>query len=240
MGKNISEYPLKSSLKHFFKSYVNQIFFAILLALFVRTFILTAYKVPTSSMIPTLKPGDFIFSFKPIYGLHAPGIGKIFLGQSPERGDVVVFSYPDRPTTTYVKRVVALEGDTVRIEDGKLIINEMTAQYSDADPGPLADLPGAAFLKLYTESINSSAHPIVRHTESASSKFGPIIVPPKSVFVLGDNRDASDDSRFWGTVPLDLVEGKVVTIWLSLDWQNRWAGGRLPHLRSNRTFSLVK
>lgn len=116
------------------KDYFVTILISVLLALFVRSFVMTAYKVPTGSMQPTLKAGDFIFSYRLAYGLNLPWSDTTLNEKAPERGDVVVFSYANQPNTSYVKRVVGLPGDKIQIVDGKLVINETALDYELENP----------------------------------------------------------------------------------------------------------
>lgn len=186
------------------RDYLETILIAVFLALIVRTFILGAYRVPNSSMAPTLLPGDFIFSYKLPFGVQLPFFNSKIGQTVPSRDDLIVFKFPDQLKTTYVKRVVGIPGDRIEIKTKKLMINDM----------------------------------VIREL-GAVDDYGPIIVPPEEVFVLGDNIEVSDDSRYWGTVPISHVESRVLIIWLSLNWQEKWLDNRLPALRVERIFSQV-
>lgn len=213
------------------KDYLVTILVSVLLALFVRSFVLTAYKVPTGSMQPTLKAGDFIFSYRMAYGFRGD--------RAPERGDVVVFSYANQPETSYVKRVIGLPGDRIQIINGKLGINETPLVYELEVPARPLDNPNAEAFDIFIERDLGSHRRVIFQKNREEQNFGPLVVPPGEVFLLGDNRDASDDSRYWGTVPIDHIYGKVLFVWLSLDWQSRWGGDRYPHVRWERVFSGV-
>ncbi|RYZ91726.1 MAG: signal peptidase I [Proteobacteria bacterium] len=221
------------------KDYLVTVLISILLALIVRSFVVTAYKVPTGSMQPTLKAGDFIFSYRLAYGLKVPWNDSVVAGQLPERGDVVVFSYASQPGTSYVKRVVGLPGDKVQIEGGKLTINDTPLEYELESPAQLNDNPNPESFDIFLEKDLGSYRRVIFQKIRETQNFGPLVVPPGEVFLLGDNRDASDDSRYWGTVPISRVDGKVLFVWLSLDWQKRWAGDRYPTMRWERIFSEV-
>jgi len=233
------------------RDYLENILIAVFLALVVRTFVLTGYKVPTSSMAPTLLPGDFIFSYRLPYGVKIPLTNQKFAVNSPKRGDVVVFTYPDQPRVNYVKRVVALPGDRVQIENSELILNGEKFRYEELAPElmekELQDIPNPELFRMVNERpADEPADKTVLEKEvpnsrwvlfqksQKSSNFGPFIVPPNEVFLLGDNRDSSDDSRYWGTVPIERIEGRVVWIWLSLNWQKKLWENRVPTLRWQR------
>lgn len=212
---------------------------AVLAALFVRHLVLTAYKVPTGSMQPALKPGDFIFSSRLSYGLRVPGSKTAFFATLPERGDIVVFSYPNQPETNYVKRVIALPGDRLQIINNRLHLNGAPLKYEAVD-GRAGDNPDAEGFEMARETDGAGAGWVVILEKGAKDRdFGPLVVPPGEVFLLGDNRDTSDDSRYWGTVPVSQISGQAVLIWLSLDWQNRWGDGRFPRLRWDRVLTRV-
>ncbi|WII73433.1 signal peptidase I [Bdellovibrio sp. 22V] len=219
------------------REYFTTLVLAVLFALFVRNFLVTAYKVPTGSMQPTLKPGDFIFSSRISYGFPLPFSQKKAAASMPERGDVVVFSYPNQPSVIYVKRVVGLPGDRVQIIKGRLFLNEEPLQYEKMANN--SDNPNPELFDIFEESTPESKWRVIFQKNPEDKDFGPLVVPPGEVFLLGDNRDASDDSRYWGTVPMAQVVGRVVLIWLSLDWQKKWGGGQYPSVRWNRVFSPV-
>lgn len=218
------------------RDYVENILIAVFLALVVRNFVLAGYKVPTSSMAPNLLPGDFIFSYRLPYGVKIPLTSVKIAVNSPQRGDVVVFTYPDQPQTSYVKRVVGLPGDRIQINNGKLQINDENLKYEEV---PDSQGIGSDAFKVVRETAQEGSRLLLFEVSPKQSQFGPLIVPPNEVFLLGDNRDTSDDSRYWGTVPIDRVEGRVVLIWLSLDWQNKVWDNRFPSVRWKRTWSLL-
>ncbi len=221
------------------KDYLVTILMSILLALFVRSFIMAAYKVPTGSMQPALKAGDFIFSYRMAYGLKIPWSHIAWGEKAPERGDVVVFSYSNQPDTSYVKRVVGLPGDKIQITGGKLLINEIPLDYELENPIHPEDNPNPESFDIYIEKGLSNQRRVIFKKNHDDQNFGPLVVPPGEIFLIGDNRDTSDDSRYWGTVPIGQIHGKVLFVWLSLDWQKRWGGDRYPGLRWERVFSGV-
>lgn len=224
--------------KHW-KDYLMTLVSAIVLALLVRSVLLTAYKVPTGSMQPALKPGDFIFTFRPAYGFKVPFSTTVIGARLPERGDLVVFSYPNQPNISYVKRVVGLPGDRVELKDSRLIVNGRMLQYDLLKDA--ADNPNPDMFDIYLEKNGSHQRRVIfeKAQRGENRNYGPTVVPPGEIFLLGDNRDASDDSRYWGTVPMGQVTGKVLFIWLSLDYQHKWGGERYPSVRWPRIFSSV-
>ncbi len=209
---------------------------AVLSAIFVRTYFLAPYRVPTGSMQPALKPGDFIFVSQVAYGFPTGGGDKI-AERPPRRGDLVTYYYASQPDTAYVKRVIALPGDRVEIKNNRLIINGIRLSYTPLENG--GDNPNPELFELFTESFDNLSWPVIFNKTENQKSLGPLVVPPGEVFLLGDNRDASDDSRYWGTVPIGQIFGKVSLIWLSLDWQKKWAGHRFPSVRWERLFSRV-
>ena len=174
---------------------------ALLLALLIRSFVVQAFKIPSGSMLPTLQIGDHILVNKFVYGVRLPVMGNMLLELGvPQRGDVIVFVYPEDPQKDFIKRVVAIAGDVVEVRAKKLTVN-----------GVAVEDPYAHFAD--GDSIGGDAK---------RDNFGPQTVPKGSVFVMGDNRDRSYDSRFWGPVPLDQVKGKAFLIYWSWDGGGRW------------------
>jgi signal peptidase I len=203
--------------KRFFEEYVKPIIIAVLIALFVRTFVVQAFKIPSSSMEPTLLVGDYLLVNKFIYGTRIPFTDqKILEIKKPQRGDIVVFIYPKDRSKDFIKRVIGEAGDKVEIIHNKIYINDR-----------VIDDPWGYY---------SEKNPLARFLPTME-RYGPVVVPKDSLFVLGDNRDNSQDSRFWGFVSLNEVKGKAFIIYFSLDWpakqlieKVRWARiGKLIH-----------
>ena len=196
---------LETKRKSTFREYAEAIVVALVLALLIRTFVVQAFKIPSGSMEPTLEIGDHILVNKFIYGIKIPFTHLSFgAWTQPKRGEVIVFIYPLEPEKDFIKRVIGVPGDTVRIVNKKLYINGAEAQDPHAVYKEDTVLPGDA---------------------QKRDNFGPITVPPGKIFVLGDNRDRSLDSRFWGFVPLEDVKGKAFIIYWSWDRQEtnvRW------------------
>jgi len=196
---------IKIKKKSTFREYAEAIIIALVLALLIRTFVVQAFKIPSGSMEPTLEIGDHILVNKFIYGIKIPFTSiRLFPLEKPKRGDVVVFIYPLDPGKDFIKRVVAVEGDTVQIINKKLIINGAEV------PDPHA---------VYKDDTIFPAEVQKR------DNFGPVTVPKGCLFVLGDNRDRSLDSRFWGFVPIEDLRGKAFIIywsWNSQETSVRW------------------
>jgi signal peptidase I len=183
---------------------VEVILVAVLLALFIRAFVVQAFKIPSGSMKQTLQIGDHIFVNKFIYGIKIPFINKTLIPvKTPKRGDIVVFEFPEDPDKDFIKRVVGEPGDVVHIIDKKVYVN-----------GKIVD---------DAHSIYLDPHILPSRAQSRDN-FGPVAVPPDSLFVMGDNRDQSYDSRFWGFVNLKAVKGKAFIIYWS--WNKEKFGVR--------------
>jgi len=197
--------------KKFVKEYIEPIVIAVLIALFIRTFIVQAFKIPSSSMEPTLLVGDHILVSKFIYGAKIPLTDiKLFKFKNPKRGDIIVFVYPKDRSKDFIKRVIGSEGEKVEIIRNKIYINDKLIN----DPWGH-----------YDEKSDW-----IRSLQSVE-KFGPVIVPKDSLFVLGDNRDNSQDSRFWGFVNIHAVKGKAFIIYFSWDRHAQSLLGKIRWMR---------
>jgi signal peptidase I len=202
--------------QNFIKEYLKPILIALLLALLIRTFAVQAFKIPSGSMEPTLRVGDYLLVNKFIYGMRIPYTGtRLFPYEKPQRGDVIVFIYPVDPSKDFIKRVIGREGEKVQIIDNKIYINDR--QIPD---------PWGYFKKRVPSWFLQTVE-----------NYGPVIVPKDSLFVMGDNRDNSEESRFWGFLPLNDVLGKALIMYFSWDHQTenpwdkvRWSRiGKLIH-----------
>ena len=175
--------------KKFIKEYIEPIVIAVLIALFIRAFIVQAFKIPSSSMEPTLLVGDYLLVNKFIYGVRIPYSDmKFFEYKKPKRGDIIVFVFPKDRKKDFIKRVVGTGGEKVTIIHNKIYIDDK-----------LIDDPWGHFTM----------------PRSSIEDYGPIKVPEGSLFVMGDNRDNSQDSRFWGFVNINEVKGKAFIIYFS-------------------------
>jgi signal peptidase I len=180
------------------REYVEAFAVALLIALLVRTFVIQAFKIPSSSMENTLLIGDHIFVNKFIYGYHIPFTnGRVLKFRQPARGDIIVFVFPEDKTKDFIKRVVGVPGDTVEVRQKKVYVN------------------GRPVTEPYARYVDGLSTDMLVRTRD---NMPPVKVPPRKYFVMGDNRDRSYDSRFWGFVDEDAVVGKALFIYFSIDW----------------------
>ena len=204
-SKKSSENGARTKKKSGLRENIEAILVAIVLALFIRTFIIQAFKIPSGSMKQTLQIGDHILVNKFIYGIKLPFLMTTIVPiKNPKRGDIVVFKFPEDPDKDFIKRVIGIAGDVVESRDKQVYINHKRLNH---DYG------------IHTDSniISGGVQP--------RDNFGPVVVPENSLFVMGDNRDHSYDSRFWGFVDLKALRGKALIIYWSWDKENfgvRW------------------
>ena len=200
------------------REYAETLIIALLIALFVRTFVVQAFKIPSESMKPTLLVGDHILVNRLNYGfgLEIPLLNRlgreVIHFSTPKRGDVIVFIYPGDRSKDFIKRVIGLPGEKVEIKERKIYINDRLIEdpwgvFTKGNPSPILD------------------------------NYGPETVPPNSLFVMGDNRDNSQDSRYWGFVPLDDVLGKAFIRYWSWDLRAR---SLVSRVRWERIGSLIR
>ncbi len=214
--------------KSTFREYLESILIAAILALFIRTFVFQAFKIPTGSMEPNLLVGDHIIVNKFVYGPTGSGDGGLLVPTADiNRGDVIVFRAPQEPDKDFIKRVVAVGGDKVEMRNGIVYVND--------EP---VDEPYAHYTN-----------------KRRRGRFAPLWVPEDNYYCLGDNRDNSRDSRYWGTVPRELVKGRAILVYWSFEAPTRtfFVSGlteRLARLgqavpdfftqtRWNRTFHII-
>lgn len=202
--------------------YSRSLFPILLIVLLFRSFLFEPFKIPSGSMIPTLLIGDFIVVNKFAYGLRLPVLNRKVLSiGEPERGDVVVFRYPVDPKVNFIKRMVGLPGDTITYRDKRLFINGeavgnvQQGRYASSDIK--CDTPRADALRV-EETLGDVQHDILVH-ENSGSRNQQWEVPAGHYFVMGDNRDRSNDSREWGFVPESHLMGRAVGIWLNFDYK---------------------
>jgi len=198
--------------KSVLREYAEAIIIAIILALLIRTFIVQAFKIPSGSMIPTLLVGDHILVWKIIYGVKIPFTDQYLIEfGDPQKGDIIVFKFPKDEEKDFIKRVMGVPGDTIELRDKKVLLN------------------GKRLKEPY--AIHQEPH-IMPGEFQPRDNYGPIEVPPHSYFVMGDNRDHSLDSRFWGFVDRNKIKGRAFIIYFSWNGEDSW-------IRWDRLFSLV-
>lgn len=196
--------------------YARSIFSVILIVFIVRSFIFEPFRIPSGSMMPTLVNGDFILVNKFDYGIRIPVLEKkiIDLG-SPDRGDVVVFRYPAEPHIDYIKRVIGLPGDEIHYEDKRIYVNGEPLELEPVGDYPgwsdTQEMKGALVVK---ESLGEIEHEMLLDSRRRS-QLDTFKVPEGEYFVMGDNRDHSNDSRFWGYVPDENLVGRAFFIWMN-------------------------
>lgn len=197
--KSIADTPAEAPVtkKHIIREYAESILVAVILALIIRTFVVQAFKIPSGSMEDTLLVGDHLLVCKFIYGTKIPFTdSKILKIRDPKRGDVIVFEYPEDPSKDFIKRVVGLPGDVVEAKDKKVFVN-----------GKPFENPH----EIHKESD------IIPKAQNPRDSFGPVTVPADAYFVMGDNRDRSYDSRFWGFVKSPKIKGLAFIKYWSWD-----------------------
>ncbi len=193
-------------------------FFPILLVVFLlRSFLIEPFRIPSGSLEPTLLVGDFVATNKYIYGIRIPIIEKkIIKVSSPKTGDIVVFRWTPDPTIDYIKRVIGVPGDVIEYQNKVLTINGIKAKQKfikyTTDPS------SGESVAEYIEDLNGIQHKIYKRINEPAIDFK-VTVPPNSYFMMGDNRDASSDSRFWGFVSDEYVRAKALITWFS--WNNK-------------------
>jgi len=200
--------------------YARSFFPVFLIVLALRSFVVEPFRIPSNSMMPTLLTGDFILVNKFDYGIRLPVTDtKIISIGTPQRGDVIVFRYPEDPSIPFIKRVVGLPGDRVEYRNKILYINgkEMKQVPLGTYVGHWSG-SGMTGASLREEYLGKVKHKILIETAFPPATEGQMVVPPHSYFVMGDNRDNSRDSRYWGTVPDANLIGKAFLIWFNWDW----------------------
>jgi len=239
-GAPTATLPPKTALRE----YLESIVVAFILALFIRTFIVQAFKIPTGSMEKNLLIGDHLLVNKLMY---SPSLGlwedKVLAKKKVQRGDVVVFKFPEEPARDFIKRVVALPGETVAVRgEGVYIDGRLLKEgYTFCGGGP------------YSDPTPCTGNPPERLEDAEGDGYGPRQVPEGEIFVLGDNRDNSRDSRFWDFLPLDQVKGRALLVYWSYEATRRdynqptgsaeWVKDTLTALgrtRWNRFFHLIR
>ncbi len=214
--------PFKKSVA---REYFESLVIAVVLALFIRTFVVQAFKIPTGSMEPNLLIGDHLLVNKFVFGPSLTGLERTVLPMTDiSRGDVIVHKFPEEPERDFIKRVIGLPGDQVEVRHKRVYIN-----------GKLLDEPYAFYLEPPPPTPPNEIGPDERpSTGDLREAYGPVTVPPGHYFMMGDNRDNSQDSRYWGFLPREYVKGRALVIYWSYAAEagnvvtgTRW--GRLLH-----------
>jgi len=225
-------------------STIKTIVYIVIAVSLIRVFLVQAFNIPSGSMKPTLLVGDFILVNKLVYGDWTFGIP--FTGidfytyknrmVKPDRGDIIVFKYPENPKIDFIKRIIALPGDTVEVKDdivyinGKRLHREKAGFYSEH--GEKVQIYKECTIRKYHNN-KKYCYTTKEIYENEGKNFGPIKVPDGHYFVMGDNRDNSRDSRFWGFVPDNYIIGRAFIIYFSVDLQK-------PMIRFNRIGKIIR
>jgi signal peptidase I len=209
----------KSTVREYFESIV----IAVILALFIRTFVVQAFKIPTGSMENNLLIGDHLLVNKFVTGPSGTALERMLLPiRNIRRGDVVVFKYPEEPERDFIKRVIGLPGDTIEVRGKRVYINQTRLE----EP--------------YVHYLEPPSAPSDQHEVTSfdlRERYGPVTVPPGHYFVMGDNRDNSQDSRYWGFLPRDYIKGRALVLYWSYesereDYENSGVGAGVRNLFS--------
>jgi signal peptidase I len=235
------------------KEYLGALAVAVLAAILLRIFVVQAFRIPTGSMKDTLLVGDFLLVNKFVYGVrtpdHLPGTKTVFPHfrlprfKQPQRGDVVVFKYPQDTSLDYIKRCVGLPGDTVRLHDGRLTINGKAEGAEMLLSKKFDEEESATFAYYHIAAPDGKDYTIRRRVNAHSDnrEFGPVVVPEGHYFMMGDNRDNSADSRSWGFLPEDLIVGEALLIYFSYDKYSKTLFWNVAgHIRWNRLLRRIR
>ena len=220
------------------RQYVESIGAVVFVALCLRSFVVEAYQIPSGSMIPTLEIGDHIFVNKLVYGVHIPFTDIKFAThfRPPRRGEIIVFEHPVSRNEDLIKRVVAVGGDMVEVRNNVVYVNGVATAHKDEGARRYFDFDESTNQwverdgEAFDEHMGQAAFTTLQDPSLPPRGFGPVRVPEGKLFVMGDNRDNSSDSRYWGFVPLNLVRGRAMVVWWSLGQPEGIRFGRFGHL----------
>src|SRR4051812_5366329 len=216
--------PFKKSVV---REYFESIVIAVILALFVRTWVVQAFKIPTGSMENNLLIGDHLLVNKFIFGPTPLAVGRALLPVRPlHRGDIIVFKYPEEPERDFIKRTIGLPGETVELRNKKVYIN-----------GQPLDEPYVHFL--FPPDAPGTKEEDAAPEFDVRKEYGPVTVPEGHYFMMGDNRDNSQDSRYWGFLPREYIKGKALFVYFSFAEEPDAAGGLFSAVRWNRILHQI-
>lgn len=197
------------------REYLESIIVAVILAMFVRTFVFQAFKIPTGSMKPNLLVGDHLLVNKFMFSPVASGLERALLPMRDiDRGDVIVFKFPEEPERDFIKRVIGLPGETLELKNQTIFIN------------------GAPLVEPYANYLFPPTSDSTDDSLDLRRRYGPVTVPAGHYFMMGDNRDDSQDSRYWGFLPKSYVKGRALFIYWSFDTSEDGSGSMLTSLFS--------
>jgi signal peptidase I len=238
-GGSVAPEPRRSRLARWFDSWMRSLGIAFVLFLIIKTFFVEAFQIASGSMTHTLLTGDFLFVNKAVFGAQIPGTRARLPGfREPRRGDVIVFAYPRDPSQDYVKRVIGTPGDTVEMRHGRVSVNGRWVPEPYVlriDPDNDVVSPEFEWQRAY-QIGPAAARALLPLTRD---NWGPLVVPPDKYFVLGDNRDDSSDSRYWGFVDAAAVKGRTLLVYFSYDKDAHDALPWLTDIRWSRLGSLI-
>jgi signal peptidase I len=239
----VPERPSERSRPRFarwFDSWMRSLGMVVLLIFVLKTFLVEAFTIPSGSMERTLLVGDFLFVNKAVYGAQIPGTtARLPAFESPRRGDVIVFLYPKNPDLNYVKRVIGLPGDTIEMRGGRVRVDgHLLAESYVQRIDPRRDVSDPEFT--WQRNYFAGAQDDPCRLQPTRDNWGPLLVPSGKYFVLGDNRDNSADSRYWGFVDHTAVKGRPMLVYFSYDREAHDALPWLTDIRWHRLGSIIR
>lgn len=224
---------------HSAREWIKSIAIALVIWFFLRALLVEAFRIPSGSMENTLLIGDFLFVNKALYGAEVPIVNKRLPAfRAPERFDIVVFDSPEEPGVNVVKRVVGMPGDTLAMVDNVLYLNGVAVEEPYAIRGPSGDDPEDPRMRAW--QVRYLVRRDARSYRPTLKNWGPLVVPPDSFFVMGDNRDNSYDSRYWGFLGRDRVDGRPLFIYFSYDKNGLLPLPFVTSVRWGRIFSIPR
>ncbi len=237
--------------KNIFREYIEAFAFAIIAALILRAFVIQAFRIPTGSMKDTLLIGDFLLVNKFVYGAKTPdriSFTDIKLPsfrfpafKKPKRGDIIVFKYPKDEKLDYIKRCVALSGDTIEVRQGTVYLNHKPYEQIEFMKKEF-DTEDNIYTNYYKVTNTEGKHYVIRRYDGinpSSRYYGPVVVPTGYLFMMGDNRDNSADGRSWGFMPKENIVGEALIIYWSWD-KNKSIWKLFSKIRWERIFNIIR